>query len=65
MYKTLFHVKPLHIIFDKVPGYSRKYDRTKDLALSISDEKYERNLDRIRYFLILKCNISDFFIKKI
>ena len=41
VYKTLYDSKPLHIIFDKVDGYIRKYDGTKYLALFHSDENYE------------------------
>ena len=32
-YKTPYGAKPLRIVFDKVDGYLRKYDETKDLAL--------------------------------
>ena len=47
------------IIFDKVDGYTRKYDSTKYLALYHSDEKYEINFNRIWYLIMLKSNISD------
>ena len=50
--------KPLHIIFDKVDGYIKKYDRTKYLALFHSDEKYERIFDRIKYLFILYIRIN-------
>ena len=32
-YKTPYGAKPLRIVFDKVDGYLRKYDKTKDVAL--------------------------------
>ena len=34
-YKTLFVAKPLRIIFDKVDGYIRKYDKSKTLRRKI------------------------------
>ena len=52
---------PLLIIFDKVEGYIRKYDRTKYLALFHPDEKYERIFDRIRNLITLKGDISDVY----
>ena len=58
-YETLYGVRPLHIIFEKVDGYIRKYDGTKYLALFHSDESYERIFDKIRYPVMLKSNISD------
>ena len=50
-YKTLFGVKPLRIIFNKVDGYITKYDRTKCLKLFCSNEKNERIFDRTRHLL--------------
>ena len=46
--KTLYDIKGLHIIFNKVDGYIKKDDRTKHLALFPSDEKYKRMFDGIR-----------------
>ena len=34
-YKTPFVAKPLRIIFDKVDGYIRKYDKSKTLRRKI------------------------------
>ena len=39
-------------------------DSTKYQALFHSDEKYERISDRIRYFIMLKSNISDVYSHK-
>ena len=41
--------KALCIIFDKVDGYIRKYDRTKILGLFHSNEKLEKVFDKIGY----------------
>ena len=49
--------------FDKVDEYSRKYDRTKYLAL-YPYQKYKRIVDRIRYCFMLKSNISDVYSHK-
>lgn len=48
------HVKPLHVIFDKLDRHIGKYERDKYLILFPSDEKYKSLLDRIRYFIMLK-----------
>ena len=50
----------VHIIFDKIDGYLRKYDGTNPLALFHYDGKHERISDRIRYLIILKSNTLDF-----
>lgn len=45
--------KPLRIIFDKVGGYIRLYDRTKYLALFHSNQKCEKifiELDILLFF---------------
>ena len=46
----------VHIIFDKIDGYLRKYDGTNPLALFHYDGKHER----IRYLIMLKSNTLDF-----
>ena len=48
-YKTTYSAKLLHIIFDMVDGYVRKYDRTKYLALFHFDKQDEKIFDTIRY----------------
>ena len=50
----------VHIIFDKIDGYLRKYDGTNPLALFHYDGKHERMSDRIRYLIMLKSNTLDF-----
>ena len=60
-YKTQYAAKPLHIIFDKVDGYIRKYDSTKYIELFYSDEKHERMFDRISYLIMLARNISEVY----
>ena len=50
----------VHIIFDKIYGYLRKYDGTNPLALFHYDGKHERISDRIRYLIMLKSNTLDF-----
>ena len=55
MYKTSRGAKPLHVIFDKVDGFIRKYERTKYLPL-FRYEKYEGIFQRIRYLFMLKSN---------
>ena len=50
----------VHIIFDKIHGYLRKYDGTNPLALFHYDGKHERISDRIRYLIMLKSNTLDF-----
>lgn len=49
----------MHNAFDKEDGFIRKYGRTKYLELFKSEEKYEIKLDRIKYSVLLKINISD------
>ena len=60
-YKTTCAPKLLHIVFHKVDGYIRKYDSTKHLGLSHSDEKNERIFDKIRYLIMLNSNIIKIF----
>ena len=50
----------VHIIFDKIDGYLRKYDGTNPLALFHYDGKHETISDRIRYLIMLKSNTLDF-----
>ena len=59
VFKTLYGAKPLRIVFNKIDGYTRKYDSTKYLALFHCDEKNERIFDRRSYSNMLKSNISD------
>lgn len=58
VYKTSYAVKALRIIFDKIDGYIKKYDKNKYLALFHSNETYERMLNKIRCFIMLKSNRS-------
>ena len=44
----------LCIIFDKVDGYIRKYDKTKYLSLFHPGEKHERIFERIRSYYVEK-----------
>ena len=53
LYKTLIGAKPLRIIFDKVNGFIRGFDRMKYLVL-FSDAIF----DRIRYIVGLKCSTT-------
>ena len=56
-YKLLYGAKSLHVMFDKVDGCIRKYDRTKDLGLFHSDEKQIIS-HRIKYLIMLKLIIT-------
>ena len=56
-YKSLIGAKSLRIMFAKVDGLIRDYDGTKYLIL-FGLEKYDRNYDRIIYFLRLKSGIT-------
>ena len=51
VHKTLYSVKPLRSIFDKVDEYIVICDGTKYLALFSSDEKYWRMFNRVRYLI--------------
>ena len=62
--KNLYTGKCLRIIFDKVHGYLRKYNRIKFLALFHSDGKHEITFDGIRYLIMLKSDISDVYSRK-
>ena len=63
-YKIPYGSKDLHVIFNKVEGYIRKYDKTRYLALFHSDKNCQRFFDRIRYHLMLKYNISEVYSHK-
>ena len=56
--------KIMLIIFAKVDGYIKKYDRTKYVLLFPSSEKYKAMFDRIRYFITLGSKISDVYTYK-
>ena len=56
VYKPPYGVKPF--IFDEVDGYVRNNDRTKYLELFLSNQKFERMFDRIRYLIMLISDIS-------
>ena len=47
----------MRIIFDKVEGYIKKYDKTRYLALFYS-EIFNEVFNRIKYLIRLKNNIS-------
>ena len=54
----------LCILLDRVDRYIKEYHSTKYLALSCSNVKYEKNVDRIRYLIMLKSNILDVSFQK-
>ena len=54
LHTTPFGAKALRIIFDKINGNIKKYDKTQYLSLFCFDEKCERIFDRIRCFFMLK-----------
>ena len=57
LYKTLIGAKPLCIMFDKVDGFIRDYDRTKYLVL-LALEKCNVVCDRIRYRTELESGVK-------
>ena len=59
-YVNLDDAKTFSIIFNKVDGYIRKYDKTKYLDL-FHFEKCDKIFDRIRHLFILKNKISSIF----
>ena len=63
-YKTLIDPKPLQIIFEKINGFIKIYDRTKYLVL-LGHEKYDTIYDRIRHLISLKSGITYFFLTKL
>ena len=56
-YKLPYGAKSLHVMFGKVDGCIRKYDRTKGLGLFHSDEK-QIIFHRIKYLIMLKLIIT-------
>ena len=63
-YKTLIDPKPFQIIFEKINGFIKIYDRTKYLVL-LGPEKYDIIYDRIRHLISLKSGITYFFFTKL
>ena len=63
-YKTPYIAKPLRIIFDKLDGYIRKYDRTKYVSLFHPYKEYQRIFDKVRFPIMLKSNISVIYSHK-
>ena len=59
-YKTLIGPKRLHIIFDKIDGFIRIYDRTRYLVL-FGPEKFDAIFNRIRYLKSSKSSITYVF----
>ena len=60
-------VQSLYILFfikHRVDRYIRIYDETKCLASFNSNEKFDRVFDWIRYLIMLKSNISEFYSHK-
>ena len=55
----MYGAKPLRIIFVKEDKFIRKDDRSEYLGLFHSNEKHGWSFDGIRYFIMLKRNISD------
>ena len=62
VYKPPYGVKPF--IFDEVDGYIRNNDRAKYLELFLSNQKFERMFDRIRYLIMLISDISYVYLHK-
>ena len=62
VYKPPYGVKPF--IFDEVDGYIRNNDRAKYLELFLSNQKFERMFDRIRYLIMLISDISYVYLYK-
>ena len=62
--KTPNDAKPLHIIFYKVDGYIRNYDKTKCLAAFHSNKKYGGIFDIIIHLIVLKSNTSNVYSYK-
>ena len=52
-YKTLIDPKPMRIRLDKIGGFIRIYDGTRNLTL-FGSQKYDAVYDRIRYLISLK-----------
>ena len=62
VHKPPYGVKPF--IFDEVDGYIRNNDRAKYLELFLSNQKFERMFDRIRYLIMLISDISYVYLHK-
>ena len=60
----MYEAKSLHIIFDNIDRYIRKYNGTKSLTLFDSDAKYERCFDRVSYLIMLKNIYSSVYFQK-
>ena len=60
----MYEAKSLHIIFNNIDRYIRKYNGTKSLKLFDSDAKYERCLDRVSYLIMLKNIYSSVYFQK-
>ena len=60
----MYEAKSLHIIFDNIDRYIRKYNGTKSLTLFDSDAKYERCFDRVSYLIMLKNIYSRVYFQK-
>ena len=58
MYKSLIDSKPLHISFDKIDGFIRVYNKTRQLVL-FGGEKHNCIYSRIRYLISVKSGITD------
>ena len=63
-YKTLIDPKSLQIVFEKINGFIKIYDRTKYLVL-LGPEKYDTIYDKIRHLISLKSGITYFFLTKL
>ena len=59
-YKTLTGLKPLRIRFDKIHGFIRVYNETRNLVL-FGPEKNEVIYNRIRYLISKKIRITYVF----
>ena len=59
-YKTLIDPKPMRIRLDKIGGFIRIYDGTRNLTL-FGSQKYDAVYDRIRYLISLKNCITYIF----
>ena len=65
LHTKLYKVQSLYVlIFEKVDGYSIKYDETKYLILIHFDRKYERISLRIRHIIKIKNNVPDVYFHK-
>ena len=58
--KPLYGAKRLRIIFNKIDGYIRTYDKARELA-SFQSQNSDGTFDGMRYFIRLKSNISSVY----